>query len=179
MSDFKQLHLRSLSGANWEVPNWKQLNSKEEGKWLLEPFSMTKRLKTYCDTFSVEVLGIDQVLVDQLSSDEKILLGQTVCMLREVCLLGDGVPWVCARSLIPLTTMTEKEQDLARLGRTPLGERIFSERDTYRDALNVAEITHDNSILFARRSRLWINQKPLLVSELFLPDAPLYQKRKN
>ena len=38
--------------------------------------------------------------------------------------------------------------------------------------------TPDGKML-ARRSRLWMNHKPMLVAELFLPTAPMYTKGEH
>lgn len=75
-----------------------------------------------------------------------------------------------------MTTLTGQEQDLAQLGEMPLGFRVFTDRSARRDALVVANVGTENQPIWARRSRLWLNDKPLLVAELFLQEAPIYKE---
>ncbi|WP_394212399.1 chorismate--pyruvate lyase family protein [Enterovibrio calviensis] len=176
MSDFKQLHVKALVEANWEAPDWQPLEKTKEGEWLLERHSMTERLKACCRTLTVEVLGLHDVEKGVLSDSERDLLGDQACLVREVVLSGDDVPWLCARTLVPMSTLTEQEQDIAELGAVPLGQRVFNQANARRDAIEVAHLMFDGQVLLARRSRLWVNDKPMLVSELFLPHAPIYQE---
>ncbi len=178
MSNFKQLHMQSLARAIWAPPKWGKRNNTIEQDWLQDVSSMTKRLKSHCETFNVQLLTIEHVPSTTLSKDEMILLGQSACLAREVILIGDHIPWVCARTLIPMTTLTEQEKDIAELGKVPLGERLFADKSTYRDEIQIAHIDIEGKSLLARRSRLWINNKPMLVAELFLPDAPIYHEEK-
>ncbi|MEZ8026231.1 chorismate--pyruvate lyase family protein [Enterovibrio norvegicus] len=176
MSDFKQLHVSALMGANWEAPDWQQLETTRKGEWLLEAHSMTERLQACCATLDVEVLGLHQCDMETLTSSERELLGHEGCLVREVVLSGDNMPWLCARTLVPMSTLTEKEEDIAQLGAVPLGQRVFTQANARRDAIEVATVIVKGEALLARRSRLWVNNKPMLVSELFLPHAPIYQE---
>ncbi|HIF9208697.1 TPA: chorismate--pyruvate lyase family protein [Photobacterium damselae] len=176
MSDFKQLYNPLLEKAQWQVPELAQLIGSQLAPWLLETESLSQRLAQCCQHFTVTVL--EQVMVEkqQLSIEEKELVGDIDCLSRKVILNGDGVPWVFARTLIPLSTLTGDEQDLAQLGEKPLGYRVFTADNARRDALVIANICGETSPLWARRSRLWLNDKPLLVAELFLESAPIYAK---
>ncbi|STQ77887.1 chorismate--pyruvate lyase family protein [Grimontia hollisae] len=176
MSKFKELHLQALMDAVWEEPEWQRLEASPVGSWLLERHSMTERLKAHCRTLTVELLGLYEIEQSALSYDESTLLGDQACMVREVVLSGDGKAWLCARTLVPKSTLTEKEQDIAELGAVPLGQRVFNQANARRDAIEVATVMVEGQPLLARRSRLWVNEKPMLVSELFLPHAPVYQE---
>ncbi|WP_325891356.1 chorismate lyase [Grimontia sp. NTOU-MAR1] len=176
MSEFKELHLQALMNASWEEPDWQTLETTREGAWLLERHSMTERLKAHCRTLTVELLGLHEIEQSALAENELSLLGEEPCMVREVVLSGDGNAWLCARTLVPKSTLTEKEQDIADLGAVPLGQRVFNQANARRDAIEVATVVVEGRSLLARRSRLWVNEKPMLVSELFLPDAPVYQE---
>jgi chorismate--pyruvate lyase len=179
MSDYKQLHLGLLSEANWQHPLDMRLSNEQEKEWLLDPFSMTKRLKLHCKQLSVDLLELETLAAEGLTPDEKKLLADENCLVREVVLKGDGIAWVYARTLIPFSTLTDTEGDIAELGGSPLGERVFADPRARRDAYSMAIIMLDTIPLLARRTRLWINQKPLLVSELFLTPSPIYQKEIN
>ncbi|RXJ73077.1 chorismate--pyruvate lyase [Veronia nyctiphanis] len=174
MTEFKSLYLSALRLAQWKHPDKSVFENTEKGAWLLEHGSMTERLKHHCKELSVTVLGISQCERDDLTEAEKALLNDEACVVRDVVLAGDGVPWVCARTLMPLSTLTDQEQDIAELGSVPLGQRVFTHATARRDAIEVTSLTIENQQLDARRSRLWLNEKPMLVSEIFLRDAPIY-----
>lgn len=53
------------------------------------------------------------------------------------------------------------------------GDRTFFHNA---DQLHLATISSPLGELAARSSRLWMNQKPMLVAELFLPPSPIYRK---
>lgn len=179
MPDYKQLHLGLLREANWQHPKNMCFSNENEREWLFDSLSMTKRLKLHCKQLNVDLLGLETLAVKSLTPDEKNLLADEACLVREVVLRGDGIAWVCARTLIPFSTLTDAEGDIAELGGLPLGERVFADPNARRDAYSMAVIMLDNTPLLARRTRLWINQKPLLVAELFLPPSPIYQKEIN
>ena len=73
--------------------------------WLLDPSSLTARLKNHCQHFRVEVIGqkIEACSADEANGD--ILTGEQV-LVREVLLYCDELPQVFARSLLPLRSLT-------------------------------------------------------------------------
>ncbi len=179
MSEFKQLYSPLIQSANWySVQAW-ALEQTSHGTWLLEPASLSRRLAQYCQHFTVTVLTQTIISNGTLSVMERQLLGDSDCLEREVILYGDQQPWVFARTLIPMTTLSGKEQDLVDLGNSPLGYRVFNNKNSRRDALEVANLATPQQPLWARRSRLWINDKPMLVAELFLIQSPVYAKEKG
>ncbi|MGF1724462.1 chorismate lyase [Photobacterium nomapromontoriensis] len=179
MSKFKQLYKPLLDGARWLTPDSAAIDGTEFGHWLLEPDSLSRRLERHCEHFTVSLLEQVRISRKRLADDERALVGDIDCLLRKVVLKGDGVPWVYARTLIPLDTLTGQEQDLEQLGEVPLGFRVFTDHSARRDALVVAKVGSDINQLWARRSRLWLNDKPLLVAELFLQDAPIYKETQR
>ncbi|PSW19328.1 chorismate lyase [Photobacterium sanctipauli] len=179
MSKFKQLYKPLLDGAKWQAPKEAAIEGTEFGHWLLERDSLSRRFERHCSEFTVSLIEQVKIGREQLQDDERALIGNNDCLLRKVVLFGDGQPWVFARTLIPLSTLTGQEQDLAQLGEMPLGFRIFTDRSARRDALVVANVGNASAPLWARRSRLWVNEKPLLVAELFLQEAPLYKETQH
>ena len=174
MLDFKQLHINALLRADWLSTDQAWQCSLSQKSWLVETGSMTTRLQSYCQQLRVDDIKQYDINSNQLTAKERLLLGDQRCLVREVLLLGDEKPWVVARTLIPYSTLCDKEQDLAKLGSTPLGLRVFSCTNSYRDSIEIAQIDMTTNHLLARRSRLWINDKPLLVAELFLPQSPIF-----
>lgn len=176
MSQFKQLYKPLLTSARWLAPADANIEGTEFGHWLLEPDSLSRRFERHCEQFTVSLVEQAPIDREQLTPDERALVGDTACLVRKVVLKGDGVPWVFARTLIPESTLTGQEQDLAQLGEMPLGFRVFTDQSARRDALEVANVGTEAEPIWARRSRLWINDKPLLVAELFLQEAPIYKE---
>ena len=115
------------------------------------------------------------------------LPARTLVLVREVILYGGDAPWVYARSIIPLSTLTGRLRKLRNLDNRPLGALLFSERTMTRSPMEVACLTNDNSQLpkelrifdspmWGRRSIFWLDKKPLLVSEIFLPSFRPYNQ---
>lgn len=161
--------------------------------WLLDPNSLTARLKSHCQQFRVELLGQriescqESEAVSLIPSGEKVLV-------REVILFCDDKPQVFARSLLPLSSLTGEEQALANLGTQSLGQVLFNTPSLKREAIEVASFDQSSSVakmtkqlglttyataneekLWGRRSIFILEGKPLMVSEVFLPGAFAYQ----
>lgn len=106
--------------------------------------------------------------------------------IREVELHCGTTPWVFARTLIPVTSMTGDTRRLADLGNRPLGEVLFSDPKARRGRVEVAELLPLHALfsaasahleaaphhLWARRTLYYKEGRPLLVNEVFLPDLP-------
>lgn len=144
--------------------------------WLSEQNSLSVLLKSQCESLVVELLENKWITDSQLQADETLLLPEDEqYLIRKVILKGDGKPWVFGYSVIPHTTAFSQHYDLSAIGELPLGETIFSANKVKRDSLMMSKIIdEDGDTLYLRRSRLWMDGQPLLVTELFLPDAPIY-----
>jgi len=155
--------------------------------WLLDTASLTLRLQRLCPgKFKVRVLsqvwGIPAI-------DEARLLGMKprhLAIIRQVHLLCDGQPRVYARTVIPVTSLCGKLQRLAHLGARPLGGMLFADPGMQRGRVELARISRGQSVyqaatshlrqrpaeIWGRRSVFRLFDRPLLVSEVFLPDLP-------
>ncbi|WP_371187960.1 chorismate lyase [Thalassotalea maritima] len=158
--------------------------------WLLDPSSLTARLSSHCQQFKVELLGqrIESCQAHEANAD--IAEGEQV-LVREVLLFCDQQPHVFARSLLPLTSLTGEQRALANLGQQPLGQVLFNNPKLRRDVVQVAEIEPSHRVaqlatslslqvnhnLWGRRSLFYIENKPLMVAEVFLPGAKAYEPR--
>ncbi|GAB83057.1 chorismate lyase [Shimwellia blattae] len=144
--------------------------------WLLLEDSMTKRFETRCRKVSVVILREAFVGQPEMTDDESALLpGEPRYWLREILLCGDGVPWLAGRTLVPESTLNGPELALKQLGETPLGRYLFTSSTLTRDFIQ----TGQNEGLWGRRSRLRLSGKPLLLTELFLPAAPVYEEEEK
>ena len=156
--------------------------------WLLDESSLTRHLQHASQQhFGVQVLW--QHWARPLPDEQHILNlpVREVAQLRETLLLVDGVPWVFARSIIPVRSLTGANRRLRHLGNQSLGSWLFQSRSLRRSQFQVARIPSDNPILparehsehseqgecskqtlWGRRSRFEVDNKPLLVCEIFL-----------
>lgn len=157
--------------------------------WLLDPNSLTARLKSHCHQFRVELLGQRVERCQESEAVTLIPIGEQV-LVREVLLYCDETPHVFARSLLPLASITGAEQALANLGTQSLGQVLFNNPSLERQTIEVAEFNSNSSVaklasnlqlhvdntLWGRRSIFVLENKPLMVAEVFLPDALAYQQ---
>ena len=160
--------------------------------WLLDEGSLTARLKSRCDNFKVKVIGEQQQLCSAAEACNLIKVAEPI-LVREVILYCDGVPQVFARSLLPLASLTGKEQVLGNLGEQPLGQVLFNNPSLQRLQLELSSFSADSSVailatklteiakqeLWGRRSIFMLDNKPLMVAEVFLPDAFAYHDSTN
>ncbi|ARJ42181.1 chorismate lyase [Pantoea alhagi] len=139
--------------------------------WLLEEDSMTKRFERHCGKVTVEPQFEGFVTADDIAEELPFLPLEPRYWLREIILSGDGVPWLAGRTVVPESTLEGPEMMLSQLGTRPLGRYLFSSSTLTRDFIDPGI----SAALWGRRSRLRLSGKPLLLTELFLPAAPLYQ----
>ncbi len=161
--------------------------------WLLDSESLTQRIKDHCQVnrlghFNVKVLQQSHHI---LSSEafcyeelNKLDLTTDSALIREVMLYCGNLPVVFARTVIPESTLTGSERQLANLGNKPLGEFLFAQAELQRDGMDfayllpgqalfqtaIAQLDHKPESLWARRSVFRLGDKPLLVTEVFLPE---------
>jgi len=154
--------------------------------WLVDPQSLTARIRARCQRFAVEVL--DQRLACP-QADEAAALGLPVgerAWLREVLLHADGVPVVYARSLLARGRLGGASRLFHGIGTRPLGAALFSDPRIARQPLHCARLDRRDAryhrlarlmrghprlpaALWARRSVFGLLGRSLLVSEIFLP----------
>jgi chorismate--pyruvate lyase len=139
--------------------------------WVLDAGSLTKRLvKVSHGDFAVRVTfqgwgypSRDEMKVLKVPVRQKALI-------REVELLCFGVVWVTARSVIPHSTLSGAEKQLQFMGNRPLGAFLFKARTMHRQPIEVSmPISKHLKGVYGRRSVFLLHDKPLLVSELFMP----------
>lgn len=152
--------------------------------WLLDSTSLTSRLQRSCaGRFGVE--PVYQAWQRPMLNEAHALgvRPHERCFVREVRLLCDGQPWVFARTVIPVRTLTGARRRLSRLGRKPLGAVLFADPTMRRSGIEVARLSPGQPLferataglaqrpraIWGRRSAFFLNHRPLLVSEIFLP----------
>ncbi|BBI92921.1 putative chorismate pyruvate lyase [Serratia symbiotica str. Tucson] len=138
--------------------------------WLMELGSMTCRFEHHCTRVHIDLQRECFLTRDQLGEEAEYLPDSPRYWLREIVLLGDNQPWLLGRTVIPQETLTGPDQVLVDLGTQPLGRYLFNSGNMTRDYIHIGR----QNELWARRSRLRLAGKPLLLTELFLPASPLY-----
>ncbi|WP_127957668.1 chorismate--pyruvate lyase family protein [Serratia microhaemolytica] len=141
--------------------------------WLLEPCSLTQRLRRHHQHFSLTWLGNQTV---DFSCEEQQLVASTstqgVC--RTVILHGDHGPAILAWTLFTNSVLMQNASTVSAA--QPIGDRLFAAEFVPRDHLQLAnfEILSNPycraATVWGRRSRLFLDGSPLLIHELFLPD---------
>jgi chorismate--pyruvate lyase len=180
--------LNIASSAQWQeyMPSTHKCSEKILS-WLLDEDSLTNKLEQQCNEFNVQVKV--QCTTNNLTSkiSEYFPYPETV-LVREVLLHCDGVAHVFAQTEIPESTLSETQNKLANLGEESLGKVLFKNKTLQRGKIEIAEFRANSPIhhfigsllqncdhsLWARRSLFYIDKKPLLVSEIFLPDSGIY-----
>lgn len=147
--------------------------------WLLDKGSLTQKLIAKAEgEFHVKVLR--QSIRRVPFSDQQVLKLPTRqwAVVREVILYGQRMPWVYAYTVIPLSTLHGRLRRLHYLGNRSLGEQLFTDPSMQREPVQIAQLHPQqlpqqlqlSSPTWGRRSVFRLSNKPLLVSEIFLPD---------
>lgn len=155
--------------------------------WLLDEGSLTRLVIRNCpQRFRVRVLYQGW---RRPQPGERRVLRMSVAgavFIREVELYCGSRPWVFARTLIPAGTLRGGARRLAHLRDRPLGAVLFADPRVLRGRLEVAELLPEHLLfraaaerlgsvpgsLWGRRRVFHVDDKPLLVNEIFLPDLP-------
>jgi len=156
--------------------------------WLLDRGSLTERLiRASKGQFEVKIL-FQGMGVPQLSEQRALELPvRQRALIREVILFGNHQPWVHARSIIPIKTLTGRLRKLRKLDNRPLGALLFSDPGMARGPIEISNLpmlepwpstvsSTYGSPVQGRRSLFWLDGKPLLVSEVFLTGFTPYNK---
>ncbi|WP_411359972.1 MULTISPECIES: chorismate--pyruvate lyase family protein [unclassified Pseudidiomarina] len=170
--------------ADWHFPTAAEQWPAVVGDWLLDPHSLTAKLKQHSQHFTVQVLGQREA---PLLGNETRWLGEIAGgVVREVILWCDYEPWVFARSVFPFQALAAAKLKLEELGDQPLGEHLFNQPDLRRSAVEVSRFAADSKVgrlhqqlgysaqaLWGRRSCFHAAEQQLLVAEVFIGASPL------
>ncbi|OTA18987.1 chorismate-pyruvate lyase [Xenorhabdus beddingii] len=142
--------------------------------WLMEVGSMTRRFEQYCQQVSIAPFRECFITAEELGDESEHLPISEKYWLREVILYGDNIPWLLGRTVIPAETLTGPDRKLVDVGTVPLGRYLFSGNNLTRDYIQIGW----QEYRWARRSLLRLSGKPLLLTEVFLPESPAYKINK-
>ena len=113
----------------------------------------------------------------------KIRDGQ-YALIREIYLQCRKQRLVYGRTIVPLQALTGKDRQLAHWGNRSIGDFLFREPHVRRGEINIFRvgpkqkyfqlagdgISVKEKFLWGRRSFFYLQYKPILVVEIFLPD---------
>ncbi len=144
----------------------KLVNSDYIKSWLIENGPITKRISDN-ENFELNLIRDE---IDEVDERDKKYLGNITgdIKVREVILLGNKVPKVYAKSLIPVHTIEEGFSKLGSLGTKPLGDILF-EKDIF-NKVDVVYSTfkHEVNIFWGRKTKYLVKNLPFSVMEIFL-----------
>lgn len=183
---------RRIKSCAPREPRWTPLSdrrlpgvSPSTHAWLRDGGSLTRSVIASCrGRFRVDLINQDHGTA--LPSEAALLAAgpAQASLVREVRLYCGREAWVFARTLIPIRSLHGPMHGLARLGRRPLGEVLFSDPTTRRLRVEVARITPRHRLfaratahldrgpdaIWGRRTLFEFRGERILVNELFLPD---------
>jgi chorismate--pyruvate lyase len=153
-------------------------------EWLADEGSLTARVVSRCEAFAVAVVRQE---LARANRDELRLLGITRrerAWVREVALYADGRPVVFAHSVVARENVRGAWRLFAGMGGRPLGAALFADPRVRREPLAFRRLDRRHPLwqaaakvagapdgeLWARRSLFFRAGKPLLVTEVFLPE---------
>lgn len=145
--------------------------------WLLAEGSLTQHLlRASAGAFRVE--RISQRWCRPTLSEARLLEidPSQWALIREVVLWGRGEPWVFARSVMPARSLRGDLKRLRRLRNTSLGALLFKYPQLQRTPFQLARVApaslpekvRGHETLWGRRSRFSVNDRSLIVGEIFL-----------
>ena len=145
-----------------------QVTNNSIKSWLIENGPITKRISAKED-FELNLIRDE---IDKVDEMDKKYLGNEVgdIKVREVVLLGNKIPKVYAKSLIPVDTIEKGFSKLGSLGAKPLGDILF-EKDIFNKTDTIYSTFSDEvNIFWGRKTKYLVKNLPFSVMEIFLID---------
>ena len=110
--------------------------------------------------------------IDKVDEIDKKYLDNEVgdIKVREVILLGNKIPKVYAKSLIPVNTIENGFSKLGSLGTKPLGDILFEKNIFNKIEVVYSTFSNEISIFWGRKTKYLVRSLPFSVMEIFLID---------
>lgn len=178
------MHFPIGLNASWLPPESTPL-TPALSQWLLDPGSLTAKLKQVHASFRVEVL-VQQEQLAEAHEYQTLGLIPEIVTVREVLLYSNEVPWVFARSILPHRQLAH-HAEMTHMGSNPLGEHLFQRDDIAPGTIEIAEFSNTTPValfntelhqtsenLWGRRRLFHLPETAILVAEVFLSPVPCY-----
>ena len=143
-----------------------QVSNNSIKSWLIENGPITKRISVNED-FELNLIRDE---IDKVNEIDEKYLGNCVgdIKVREVILLGNKMPKVYAKSLIPVNTIKNGFSKLGNLGTKPLGDILF-EKDIFKKVdVTYSTFSDEVNIFWGRKTKYLVKNLPFSVMEIFL-----------
>ena len=178
---------QEIMWRNYHLLNDLALSSTLQ-EWLLYRGSFVQRLTDFgVANARIEVLQQDWLFPEDDERERLNINSSGDVFVREVLILSEDKIWMFARTVIPRATLTGKLSQLTQLKNRSLGSVLFSipnlERSEFgiaclqpgtqwyeKISCQLAQYITIKSPLWARRSTFALQNKSLLLTEVFLPD---------
>ena len=155
--------------------------SKEWRFWLFSSGSLTKQLRSLCNT-DISIKLLSQKYERPLLSERKAFRNSVygASFVREVLLCYAHLPIVFARTVCPRHYRHGIWREIQQLDDRPLGDWLFGNHCAVRTNVELARLSSnclyskgqlpEGISLWGRRSTLNIRNSSILVTEVFLPN---------
>ena len=142
------------------------LVNKNIKSWLVEKGPITKRIKSE-ESFQLNLLKDEISYVEDVEKEFLDVISNNI-KVREVILMGNNIPRVYAKSLIPVKTIENGFSRLGKLGTRPLGDILFEKEIFKKTDVVYAQFQDKDSIFWGRKTKYIVKNMPLSVMEVFL-----------
>ena len=143
-------------------------------QWLSYPGSTTKRLKKYGLSLSIDILFEEQRNI--FDEDQ----GKCFIWYRETILYVAELPWMWAKTYIPIESYMQYKKKFDSLNNSSIGNILFAEKNTERKNMLYTNTTIDNTFpqqchnhigenCIIRKSNLIWQRSNITLKECFLP----------
>ena len=137
--------------------------------WMKESDSITSRIKSFSD-FRLELLNDGPGEIN-IVEDDLIISNYEKNNIREVILHSNNKPFIYAKSIIPMETITFGLEILGNLRENPLGDILFSHPNIKKRYMLFAKFKSEHGLFWGRKGIYTVNDYPFSVCEIFLIDA--------
>ena len=145
------------------------LVNKNIKSWLVEKGPITKRIKSE-ESFQLNLLKDEISYVEDVEKEFLDVISNNI-KVREVILMGNNIPRVYAKSLIPIRTIDEGFSKLGKLGTKPLGDILFEKEIFKKTDMVYAQFQNKDSMFWGRKTKYLVKNMPLSVMEVFLINS--------
>ncbi len=168
MNNYLNQYRELFSAIKWDTLHQQSWEAMPSYPWLSDNGSLSQMLASHCHQLDIDIL-FNGIAEQPLNHH----------WLREVILKGDEEHWVFGCTSVDLVALNDAQIKLMMNSSTPIGFFIFQQSSIKRDQMRYGSIQYQGQKLLARQSRLWVNDFPLNVAELFLPLSPIYRSDKK
>lgn len=151
--------------------------------WLWERGSLTHKLKHYTDLSNIVLIN-QEWKTPNFFDKNTLSLTSDLIFNREIYMQVHTIPWWYAKTLIPKKTFVKRQLSFSQLHEHSLGDILFFDKNIKRLKFNphkmlskqieyflpIKALAKEVNYLWARRSIFSIENEPLFLIEIFLPN---------